>query len=149
MTASSPSFGSKLTSRVSQRIGLLRLVKSAIVDTSVLLHCYCAFVLPIFEYCSLVWCGDLLPNFIFIFSCTRCIQWPDVVLIRVYCRCVIYVMLPHCVYCARLIRTRIIICSVSFHLLQSGFDILELRLQLMHYSLKYQGEERPNLQGVS
>ena len=57
-------FDSKLTledhvrgivSRVSQRIGILRLVKLIFVDTSVLLRCYFAFVLPILEYCSLVW----------------------------------------------------------------------------------------------
>ena len=57
-------FGSKLTfedhvrgivSRVSQRIGILRLVKRMFVDTSVLLRCYFTFVLPILEYCSPVW----------------------------------------------------------------------------------------------
>ena len=42
-------------SRVSQRIGILRLVKCIFVDTSVLLRCYFAFVLPILEYCSPVW----------------------------------------------------------------------------------------------
>ena len=35
---------------LSQRIGILRLVKRVFVDTSVLLHCYYAFVLPILEY---------------------------------------------------------------------------------------------------
>ena len=45
--------------RVSQRIGILRLVKLVFVDTSVLLCCYNAFVLPILEYCSPVW----LPGF--------------------------------------------------------------------------------------
>ena len=53
-------FDSKLTfedhlpgivSRVSQRIGLLRLVKCIFVDTSVLLRCYSEFILPILEYC--------------------------------------------------------------------------------------------------
>ena len=57
-------FGSKLTveddargivSRVSLRIDILRLVKRVFVDTSVLLRCYFAFVLPILEYCSPVW----------------------------------------------------------------------------------------------
>ena len=33
--------------RVSQRIGILRLVKHIFVDTSVLLRCYYAFVIPI------------------------------------------------------------------------------------------------------
>ena len=57
-------FDSKLTfedhvcgivSHVSQRIGILRLVKHIFVDTSVLLCCYFAFVLPILEYGSPVW----------------------------------------------------------------------------------------------
>ena len=44
-----------IVSRVSQRIDSLRLVKRVIVDTSVLLCCEYAFVLPIHEYCSPVW----------------------------------------------------------------------------------------------
>ena len=57
-------FDSKLTfedhvrgivSRVSQRIGILRLVKRIFVDTSVLLRSNFAFVLPILQYCSPVW----------------------------------------------------------------------------------------------
>ena len=47
--------GRGIISRVSQRIGILRLVKRIFVDTSVLLRCYFAFVLPIFEYCFPVW----------------------------------------------------------------------------------------------
>ena len=54
-----------IVSHVSQRIGILRLVKRVFVDTSVLLRCYSAFVLPILEYCSSVW--DLLLNVIFSF----------------------------------------------------------------------------------
>ena len=42
-------------SRVFQRIGILRLMKGGLVDTSVLPRCYNAFVLPILEYCSPVW----------------------------------------------------------------------------------------------
>ena len=41
--------------RVSQRIGILRLVKRVFMDTFVLLRCYYAFILPILEYCSPVW----------------------------------------------------------------------------------------------
>ena len=41
-----------IVSRVSQRIGILRLVKRIFVDTSVLLRCYYGFVLPILKYCS-------------------------------------------------------------------------------------------------
>ena len=57
-------FDSKLTfedlvrdilSRVSRRIGIFNLVKRLFVDTSVLLRCYFAFVPPILEYCSPVW----------------------------------------------------------------------------------------------
>ena len=36
-------------------MGILRLVKHIFVDTSVLLRCYFAFVLPILEYCIPVW----------------------------------------------------------------------------------------------
>ena len=45
----------RIGSLVSQRIGILRLVKRIFVDTSVLLRCYFTFVLIIFEYCSSVW----------------------------------------------------------------------------------------------
>ena len=41
-----------IISRVSQRIGILRLVKCEFVDTSVLLRCYYAFVLRILQFCS-------------------------------------------------------------------------------------------------
>ena len=41
--------------RVSQRISILRLVKRIFVDSSLLLRCYFAFVLPIIEYCFPVW----------------------------------------------------------------------------------------------
>ena len=40
---------------VSQRIGILRLLKRIFVDTSVLLCCYFAFVLRILANCSPVW----------------------------------------------------------------------------------------------
>ena len=44
-----------IVSRVSQRIGILRLMKRIFVDTSVLLRCCNAFDIPIFDYCSPVW----------------------------------------------------------------------------------------------
>ena len=44
-----------IVSSIFQRISILRLMKCVFVDTSVLLHCFCAFVLPILEYCSPVW----------------------------------------------------------------------------------------------
>ena len=43
---------------VTQRIGILRFVMRVFVDTSVLLCCYYAFVLPTLEYCSPVWGSD-------------------------------------------------------------------------------------------
>ena len=58
-------------------------------------------------------------------------------------------MLLDWVCCTRLIRTLITVCSASFHLFLLEFDIPELRSQLFHWSLKYQGVERHNLQGVS
>ena len=112
-----------------------------------LLRCYYAFILPLLKYCSPVW-GQLL-NVTFSFSSARCIRCPDFALIRVSCRCVIYVMLLDCACCTRLIQTRITVSSVSFHLLLPEFDKLVLRPQLIHWSLKYHGEEHPNLQDIS
>ena len=62
-------------------------------------------------------------NVIFSFSCDRCIRRPSFALIRLSWCCVIDVMLLHCVRCTRFIQTRIIVCSVSYHLLLSEFDI--------------------------
>ena len=47
---------------VSQEIGILRLVKGLFVDTSVVLRCYFAFVLPILDYLlfSGVWLSCLM-----------------------------------------------------------------------------------------
>ena len=45
----------EIVSLVSQRICFLRLVKPVFLDTSVLLRCYYAFILPILENCSSVW----------------------------------------------------------------------------------------------
>ena len=56
MTVSSPlSHVRGVLSRVSQRIGVLRMVNGVYADTSVLLRCYYAFILHILEYCSPVW----------------------------------------------------------------------------------------------
>ena len=44
-----------IISCVSQKIGILRLMKRVFVDTPALLRCYYAVVLLILEYCSLVW----------------------------------------------------------------------------------------------
>ena len=118
-------FDSKLTfedhvrgvvSRVSERIFILRLVKRIFVDTSVLLRCYFAFVLPILEYCSLVW-G----------SATEChLQFLErqVYSVARLCSDQSFSSLCHrrgvvklSMYSARLIRTLINACSASFHLL--------------------------------
>ena len=118
-----------IVSRVSQRIGIFRFVKRVLVDTHVLLRCIYAFVLPILKYCSPV--VGLLLNVVFGFSRARCIRWPCFTLIRLYCRCVIHVI---CVCCTMLIRTWIIVYSVSLNLLLSEFDMSELLLQLIHKS---------------
>ena len=56
LTEGSPSKTMRaVLSLVSQRIGILMLVKHFFMDTSVLLRCYYAFVLPILEYCTPVW----------------------------------------------------------------------------------------------
>ena len=80
-------------------------------------------------------CGGLLLNVFFSFSSTMCIQWPGFALIRLSCRCVNDVMLLHCVCCTRLIQTRISVCSVSFHLLLSEFDIPELWLHQLKFEV--------------
>ena len=150
-------FDSKLTfkdlvrdilSRVSQRIGIMMLVKCInFVDTSVLLRCYFVFVLRILEI--VLRCGSQLLNVIFSLLSARCIRWPGFALIRVSRRCVIDVVLLRLICCTRLLGTLITVCSASFHLLLLKFDISELRPQLNHWSLKYQGLERPNLQAAS
>ena len=48
-----------------------------------------------------------------------------------------------------LIRTLITVCSESFQLLLLQFDIFVQRPLLIHWSLKFQGVERPNLLGLS
>ena len=106
---------------VSQRISILTLLERVFVDTSVLLRCYRAFVIPILKYCFPVWgfaaeCHlQLLDRQVYLVA--------RLCPIRFSCRCVIDVMLLHCVCCTRLIRTLIIVCSVSFHLLLPEFDI--------------------------
>ena len=115
------------------------------------LCCFVATLHLFFQPLSIVHrrCGGLLLNPIFSFSSARCIRWPGFAMIRLSCRCVIDVMLLHYVCCIRLIRTGIIVCVVSFYLLLSECDIPEKQLQLIQYSLKYQGIERLNLNGVS
>ena len=94
------------------------------------------------------WCGGQLRNVTFSILSARCIRWLGIDPIRISCRCVIDVVWLGFVCCTRLILTLITVCSASFHLNLSEFDILELRLQLIHWILKYQGVECPNLLGL-
>ena len=113
--------------------------------------CYFVAILHLFsQSLSIVLrCGVQLLNVTFSFLSARCNRWPGFVPIRVYCRCVIDVVWLGLVCSTRLMRTLNTVCSASFHLLILEFDIPELRPQLMHWSLKYQGVERPNFLGVS
>ena len=83
-------FDSKLTfedyvrgivSRVSQKKMYFEVVKRILEDTSMLLRCYFAFVLPTLSI--VLRCGGQLLNVTFSFSSARCIRWPGFVLIRV------------------------------------------------------------------
>ena len=96
------------------------------------LCCFVATMHLFSQSLSIVLRWGLLLNVIFRFSSARCIRWLGFAFIRLSYRCVIDVVLLHCVCCTRLIRTRIIVCPVSFHLLLSEFDIPELWLQLIH-----------------
>ena len=88
-------------------------------------------------------------NVTFSFLIARCIRWPGFVPIRISCRCVIDVVWLGLAWCIRLIRTLITVCSASFHRLLLEFDIPAVRPQLIHWSLTYQGLERPNLLDLS
>ena len=133
-----------IVSWVSQRIGILRLVKCIFVNTSGVLRCYFAFALSILEYCSPMWGSaaeyhlQLLERQVY--SVAR--LCPDQSFLSLCHRCVAGLS-------RRLIRTLITVCSVSFHMLLLEFDIPELRLRLINWNLKYRGVERLNLHGVS
>ena len=93
-----------IISRVSQTIGILMLVKRVIVDTSVLLRCYYAFIFPILEYCSAVWGSaaechlQLLERQVY--SVAR--LCPDQTSLSLCHRCRVAAL---CIGCTRLIRT--------------------------------------------
>ena len=93
------------------------------------LRCNCVLVLPILEYCSLLWGsaaeGHLQLLELQVYSVDR--LFPG----KTFYDCSINVMLLHYVFCTRLIQTSIVVCSVSFHLLLSEFDIHKLQLQLI------------------
>ena len=131
-----------IVSRVSQRNIFLRSVKHIFVNISVLLSCYFAFVLTVLSI--ILQCGTQLLNVIFSFMSVRCIRWPGFVLIRVSCRCIIDALWLGLVCCTRLIWT--LICLFS-ELLSASTRVrhTEMRQQLIHWSLKYQGVKRLNL----
>ena len=145
-------FDSKLTSenqvrgivsRDSPRIGILRLVKSVFVGTSVLLRCDYSFALPIQECCSSVWgsaaechlqlhgrqvysVAGLRPNQSFLSLCHRrhvaslCMLYKDNSNSNNYC-----------------------------FFLFSELTSASVMAQLIHQRSKFQGVERHNLQCVS
>ena len=96
-----------------------------------------------------LWCEGELLNVTFSFSSARCIRWPSFALITVSCCCIIDVMLLGYLCCTRFIQTWITVCSLCFDLLLPEFVISELWPQLIHWSLRCQDVECPNLQGVS
>ena len=141
-------FDSKLTvedhvrgifSRVSQRIGILRLVKCIFVDTIVSLHCYFAFVLPILGHCSPV-----------LGSAAECLLQHlehQGYLVTRLCPDQSFLSLCHRRRMAGL--NLINVCSASFHRLLLELNIPKLWPLDIHWSLKNQEVERPNLLGLS
>ena len=69
------------------------------------------------QSCSIVLlCVGELLTATFSFFNSMCVRLPGIALIRVSCHYDNNVVLLNCVCCTRLIRTSIIVCSVSFHL---------------------------------
>ena len=131
---------------VPQRIGIL-LVKQAFVDTSGLLHCYFASVLPVPEYTYPVWGSGG--------ECNLQLLERQVYSVARHCRDQSFLLLCHRHNVASL-SILYNVNSNSNHGLFSEFPSastrvrhLELRLQLIYWSLKYQGVERPSLIGLS
>ena len=133
-----------IVSHVSQTIGILRLVRRLCGYL-----CYFVATMHLLSQSLIIvlWCVALLLYVTFCFSSARCIRWPGFDLIKVSSFCVVDVMLLDCVCCTKLIRTLITLFSEL--LLLREFDILELRQNLIYWSLNYQGVECPNFQGVS
>ena len=148
------------------RICVLRLVKRifvvcAALHTSVLLRCNYVFVLPILEYWLLPgvgvssllgsgarswprsWSSASRASGVF---CWQALPWSEflVGVCSTSCCWNVYVVQGWFKHTHSWFA-----CSVGFHLLQPEFDILESQLQLVIWSLNYQGAERANLQGVS
>ena len=148
LTASSPSFEDHMrgiVSRVSQGISILRYIFRTPL-------CYFVVIMYLFSQSFWLFSGvgvSCMVNVTLSFSSATCIRWQGFATIRIFYHCIIDVMLLSYVYFTRLIRTRITICSGSLLPLLSEVDILKLRPHLIHLSLKYEGVDRPNLQGVS
>ena len=133
-----------ITSRISQRIGILKLVKRIFVDmcTSVLLRCYYSYVLQMTEYCTTVWGSAAECHFQLLVRQVYSVasHYPDHSFFSLcYRRHVAGLWMLY----------KVTVCSANFHPLLQELDILELRQQLIHWRLKYQGIERPKLHSVS
>ena len=94
-------------------LGILRLVKRIFVNTSVLLRCYFAFVLPILEYCSPVWVSAV--------ECHLQLLERQVYSVARLCSDQSFLSLCHrrnitglSICCTRLIRILITVSSASF-----------------------------------
>ena len=117
------------------------------MDTSVLLRCYFAFVLPILEYCSPVWgsaagCHLQLLE-LQVYSVDR--LFPDQSFLSLYHRRRVAGL--SMLYKVNLNSNRCLFSelpSASTRVRHS-----ELRPRIIHWGLKYQGVERPNLLGLS
>ena len=106
-------------------------------------RCYFAFVLPIFEYCSLVWgaaaeCHLQLLEHLGYSVASLCPDRDSFLSLCHLCRVAGVIMLFK-------VYSNSNHCQFSEHPLLLEFDTLKLRLQLIHFSLKYQGVKRPNL----
>ena len=108
--------------------------------------CYVVAILNLFSLSIVLLCGGQVLNVTFSFLSGRCIRWPGFVSIIVFC----------ChrrrelglVCCSMLIRTVIAVQRACICVYYRS-TIFELRPQLIHWSLKYQGVESPNLPGLS
>ena len=117
------------------------------IPSSVLLGYYFAFVLPIIEHCSPVWGSaaechlQLLEGQVYSVArlCPDQFRVIDVAWLGLVC-------------CTRLIRTRITrtritVCSASFHLLLQEFDITQAAATAHPLEFEVSSVERPNLLG--
>ena len=116
-------------SHLFRRIGILSW--SVFWWTPLLLSCYHVFVLPILEYISPVWEPASGVLGVQALPCSGFLALCDII------------MLLDCVCSTRLIQTRIIVCSVSFHLLLPEFDIKSCGRSSFIGVQSYQGVERP------